>query len=109
MFASHSSCVVPSDDDSTSGGPSPSTTWCRLIGQLLLADERGGVRGTGVGSTEPARSAGGGSAAAGAGTGVGSTEPARSAGGGSAAAGAGTGGGPTEAAKSAGGGSAAAG
>ena len=44
---------------------------------------------TGVGSTEPANSAGSGSAAAGAGTGVGSTEPANSAGGGFAAAGAG--------------------
>jgi len=66
---------------------------------------------TGVGSTEAAKSAGAGSAGAGAGnTGVGSTEPAKSAGAGSAGAGAGnTGVGSTEPAKSAGAGSAGAG
>jgi hypothetical protein len=44
---------------------------------------------TGVGSTEPAESAGAGFAGAGAGTGVGSPEPAESAGAGLAGAGAG--------------------
>ncbi len=61
---------------------------------------------SGVGSTEPRRSGGGGSAGAGAGNrGVGSTEPRRSGGGGSAGAGAGTRGvGSTEPRRSGGGG-----
>src|SRR5207342_3628176 len=93
---------------SSSSTSTASTTAMSLMGRSR-ANERGGVWGTGVGSTEPARSAGGGFAGAGAGTGVGSTEPARSAGGGFAGAGAGTGVGSTEPARSAGGGFAGAG
>jgi hypothetical protein len=50
---------------------------------------------TGVGSTEPAKSGGGGLLAPGAGSGVGSTEPAKSGGGGLPAPGAGSGVGST--------------